>query len=274
MLLFEDAFGKFKLNPASRLDWRSRETKKRSAEVGRKGLSIGALIKRFFATSGMVVAGLIGVASVAAPAAANNLQTSVLESSFSASAASTGSLDPAEILANRVSFDIHVRDINNKLSIREPYNVQSGLDSFIPIIEKNDDSLLKTSEVLSELGKSVYDLIGVHGVARLRQFARLHDGWDEGGGLAMSAESLRAFHIFFSQGTFKPLKMGVFMSSDGNVIANWLVEEFVVELEFQKDGIFYYNEKSSDEHLVPNFRTGELRDFLIRNALNSGVEVG
>jgi hypothetical protein len=135
-----------------------------------------------------------------------------------------------------------------------------------PFIEVNKEPILSLVQNLSE---HTLNIVTDHGVNRIKHFSSLNPGWDRGQGNTLSRDSLKSFDQFFSMGDFIVKDLSVFMSSDGNLIANWLLnEETTVELEFEKELIHYFNEASGDEYSIARRRAGDFKNYLKRNASN------
>lgn len=104
------------------------------------------------------------------------------------------------------------------------------------------------SALLNDASKSA---LGAGGVARLSDFENLASGWDGLDAAKLSFKSFETFNYFFALTNLKPPRMGAFMSSEGNLIVNW-VDQFgkIIELEFLEDCVSVYSELSDDTHTL------------------------
>lgn len=116
--------------------------------------------------------------------------------------------------------------------------------------------------LIEEFPASVTSLVGVGGVRRLADFARYGDGWNGVGSYGLQKESLENFERFFGSPDFAPDDVAVFMSSSGNVVANWLKEGGLIELEFAKADLHYFIEKNDLEGSVARKNYGDFKRFL------------
>lgn len=117
-----------------------------------------------------------------------------------------------------------------------------------------------TRSIQDLLGTTSRGALGANGIQRLEDFTRFDAGWDTPGSQPLDIKSVVSFAKFFDETSLHPTGMSVFMSSSGNVVANWL-EAFgqMIELEFSPDGIHYFIESASDEGVHPNDDVGRSR---------------
>ena len=105
------------------------------------------------------------------------------------------------------------------------------------------------STLISEGAKAA---IGNAGLKRLENFFNLQAGWDGGESQPINLKSVEVFSNFFAETGLRPEGLGLFMSAQGNVVANWLGRDGqLVELEFLPSGIEYFIERSGEEGVVP-----------------------
>ena len=107
----------------------------------------------------------------------------------------------------------------------------------------------QSSALISDAAKAA---IGSEGYKRLENFFRLSGGWDGSASKPIDLNSVGVFSKFFAETAICPNQLGVFMSSQGNVVVNWQDQDNqLVELEFLPSGIEYFIERSGEEGTVP-----------------------
>jgi hypothetical protein len=114
-----------------------------------------------------------------------------------------------------------------------------------------------TRSIHDVLGTSARNALGAHGVERLNQFAKFEAGWDAPNSKPLDIRSVISFARFFEETSIRPIGVSVFMSSSGNIVINWLDKAGgLIELEFDEQGIHYFNESASDEYMLPDTDVG------------------
>lgn len=99
--------------------------------------------------------------------------------------------------------------------------------------------------------------IGAAGLRRLENFFRLQAGWDGKFSKPIALNSVMVFSSFFAETGLRPDRLGVFMSSQGNVVVNWPdPDNQLIELEFTPSGVEYFIEKDEEEGIVPKGHFG------------------
>lgn len=117
-----------------------------------------------------------------------------------------------------------------------------------------------------ELQANTYAVLDDNERRRLEAFRALRRGWDFGSGERLNPDSLRSFDRFFAPGGFVPSEMSVFMSSDGNIVANWIdIHGVTIELEFLKDRISYFKDSEEDSRILPLSMSAEVRRILAKD---------
>lgn len=88
--------------------------------------------------------------------------------------------------------------------------------------------------------------LGGGGLSRLEAFAKLQPGWDDGDGLGLQVDSLGMMNRFWVKTqNAMPQRLGLFMSQDGNLLANWPDSSGrIVEIEFFADRLSVFSEAS------------------------------
>ena len=99
----------------------------------------------------------------------------------------------------------------------------------------------------SSLSATARLALGEKGVKRLEQFVRLRINWDGQGSHTLSEASVTCFSQFLHDTNLRPDGMAVFMSTEGNVVINWLDDGALIELEFATEGVQYYFERTGEE---------------------------
>ena len=93
--------------------------------------------------------------------------------------------------------------------------------------------------------------IGGAGLNRLQGFFQLQAGWDGPSSKPLDLSSIETFSNFFSRTRLRPPRLGVFMSAQGNLVANWPDNNNkLIELEFRSTEIDYFFEHSGEEGMV------------------------
>jgi len=96
-------------------------------------------------------------------------------------------------------------------------------------------------------------VIGTYNLERLRSFFALKAGWDSGTGEELKLQSLAQFNDFclhFSSEIASAGAFSLFMSSQGELIASWVVNSRVIELEFLGDKISCFDESASSTKVM------------------------
>ena len=114
---------------------------------------------------------------------------------------------------------------------------------------QNDESTLLSGAAMAAIGAT--------GLKRLKDFFDLQAGWDGRASKPISLQSVDVFSRFFEDTGLRPERLGIFMSSQGNVVVNWPDPGGeLIELEFQPAGIEYFFERSDEEGFVPRSDLG------------------
>lgn len=136
-------------------------------------------------------------------------------------------------------------------------NKDSATDTGFVVV--GGKAIVSPEDAIAALHPAVRDFIGEKGVQRLLAFTKYHDGWDGIGSRGLNENSLLTFERFFGAQDFKPAGMAIFMSSQGNVVTNWLTESGLVEVEFTESGLDFFVEKNNNEGSIERFLFGDFK---------------
>lgn len=102
---------------------------------------------------------------------------------------------------------------------------------------------------------------------RFRKFTEYSDGWDGKGSRGLSLVSLKSLTKFISKYRLNRDDVGIFMSSQGNLILNWPVNnDGLAEVEFHGDKLEFYFEANDHGEVLSLSDDCEKIDSLMRDA--------
>ena len=151
---------------------------------------------------------------------------------------------------------------NYFVDARNAVPVLSDSSLFGSAIDQGGEKLDLISAVIN-ISDHTREVIGANGVKRLQKFSILRDGWDGSDSYSMRSESIHSFDRFFAVEKFRPAGVSVFLSPEGNVVANWYSTRGLVELEFVSDGARYIIDDGLIEGSVSKANFGDFRRTIV-----------
>ncbi|MFK4132414.1 hypothetical protein ACI2KR_09050 [Pseudomonas luteola] len=104
------------------------------------------------------------------------------------------------------------------------------------------------STAISKILDEGNHLLDERAISRLHELAEVSDGWDGEDSKAMSLASLMALMTFLKKFSPDLDDLGIFMSSEGHIIANWHVSnERLIDICFTDNEVEVFMEDDFDE---------------------------